>query len=124
MDFVTRLPVVGGKSVIVVVVDRLTKYCHLGALLARFTAASVAEYFVQQIVRLHGIPKTITSDHDKIFMSRFWKELFTRSGTTLNMSSAYHPETDGQTKITNKTVEQYLRATVHQNPRIWTNMLP
>lgn len=121
MDFVTGLPTVGGKSVIVVVVDRLTKYCHLGALPAGYTAISVADYFINQIVRLHGLPKTITSDRDKIFMSRFWKEFFTRSGTTLNMSSTYHPETDNQTEITN---EQYLRATVHQNPRSWSEVLP
>lgn len=71
MDFVTGLPTVGGKSVIIVIIDLLTKYCHLGALLASFTATSVAEYFVNQIVRLHGMPKTITSDRHKIFMSRF-----------------------------------------------------
>lgn len=98
---------VGGKSVIVVIVDHLTKYCDLGMVSFGFTATSVAEYFVNQIVRLHGMPKTITSDCDKIFMSLFWKELFARSGATLKMSSTYHPKTDGQTEITNKTIKQY-----------------
>lgn len=59
MDFITVLPPVIGKSVIVVVVDRFSKYYHLGALLASYTAANTVEYFVQQIVRLHGIPKMI-----------------------------------------------------------------
>lgn len=69
MDFVTGLAVVGGKSVMIVIVDRLTKYCQLGAPMG-FTAISVATYFI------HVIPKTITSDRDKVFLSRFWKELF------------------------------------------------
>lgn len=124
MDFITGLPTVRGKSVIVVVVDRLSKYCHLRALSAGYTASFIADYFVQQIVRLHGVPKTITSDCDKIFMSKLWKELFAESGTTLHMSSAYHPESDGQTEITNKTIEQYLCAMVHRNPRAWPDMLP
>lgn len=67
MDFVTGLPKVAGYSVIVVVVDRLSKYCHLGAISAGYTAVTIAEYFIKQIVRLHGVPKTITSDRDKIF---------------------------------------------------------
>lgn len=79
---------------------------------------------MNQILRLHGIPKTITSDHDRVCLSKFWQELFTRSGTTLRMLSAYHPETDGQTEITNKTVEQYLRATIQQNLRSWPELLP
>lgn len=117
MDFIIGLPSVAGKAVIVVVIDRLSKYCHLGALPISYTGAGVAEFFVQKIVRLHGIPKSITSDWDKIFMSKFWKELFRLSGTTLNMASAYHPETDGHTEITNRTIEQYLRASVHHQPR-------
>lgn len=117
IDFVTGLPPVKGHSVIVVVVDRLSKYCHLGSLPESYTAVSVAHFFTDHIVRLHGIPKKLVSDRDKVFLSRFWKELFLRSGTTINMSSAYHPESDGQTEIVNKTIEGYLRATVHDNPR-------
>lgn len=124
MDFVIGLPIVGGKSVIIIIIDHLTKYCHLGALPVGFTTMSVAEYFIQQIVRLHDMPKTITSDRDKVFMSQFWRELFSRSGTTLEMSSTYHPKTDGQTEATNKTIKQYLRPMVHQNLRSWTEVLP
>lgn len=71
MDFITGPLAVKDKSVIVVVVDRLTKYCHIGSLAASYTAASVAEFFIQEIVRLHGIPKSVVSDRDKVFVSRF-----------------------------------------------------
>lgn len=101
----TGLPVVRGQSVIVVVVDRLTKYCHLGDLSVRYSATLVANYFINQIIRLHDIPKTIVSDRDKVFLSKFWKDIFTRSGTTLKMSTAYHPKSDGQIEIVNKTIE-------------------
>lgn len=124
MDFVTGLPVVKGHTVIVVVVDRLTKYCHLGSLPASYSAITVADFFIKQIVRLHGIPKTIVSDRDKIFLSKFWKEIFSKSGTTLKMSTAYHPESDGQSEIVNKTIEHYLRATIYDNPRSWVELLP
>lgn len=117
MDFVTGLPVVLGHTVIIVVVDRLTKYCHLGSLPASYSAISVADYFIKQVIRLHGIPMTIVSDRDKIFLNKFWKEIFVRSGTTLKMTSAYHPDSDGQTEVVNKTIEQYLRATVHENQK-------
>lgn len=105
MDFVTGLPPVKGLLVIFVVIDRLSKYCHLGSLLASYSASSVTDYFIKQVVRLHGIPKTVVSDRDKVFLSKFWKEIFTQSGTSLMMSAAYNPKTDGQTKIVNKTIE-------------------
>lgn len=124
LDFITVLPTVRGHSVIIVVVDRLSKYCHLGSLPATYSAASVAEYFVKQIIRLHGVPKKIVSDRDKIFLSRFWQEVFTRSGTTLGMSTTYHPKSDGQTEVVNKTIEIYLRAMIHNNPRNWVELLP
>lgn len=108
LDFVTGLPPVRGHSVIIVVVDRLSKYCHLGSLPATYSATMVVEYFVKQIVRLYGIPKNIVSDRDKVLLSLFWKDLFKMSGTTLSLSSAYHSETDGQTEIVNKVIEMYL----------------
>lgn len=124
MDFVIGLPPTKGQAVIVVVVDRLTKYCHLGSLPANYLATLVADYFIKQVVRLHDVPKTIVSDWDKIFISKFWKELFTKSGTTLKISSAYHPETDGQTEIVNKTIEQYLRTTIQDIIKSWVELLP
>lgn len=76
MDFVIGFPTVRGQSVICVVVDQLSKYCHLGSLIANYSASSVAEYFINQVICLHGIPKTIVFDRDKVFLSRFWKEIF------------------------------------------------
>lgn len=124
LDFITGLPVVRGQSVIIVVVDRLSKYCHLESLPAGYSATMVADYFIKEIIRLHRIPKRMVSDRDKVFLSRFWQEIFSRSGTTLSLSTAYHPQTDGQTEIVNKTIEGYLRATIHNNPRSWVELLP
>lgn len=124
MDFVPGLPIVKGQLVIIVVVDRLTKYCHLGSLSAGYSATLVTDYFIKQIVHLHDIPKSIVSDRDKVFVSKFWREIFAKSGTTLKMSTAYHPKTNGQTEIANKMLEQYMRATIQDNPRRWVDHRP
>ena len=76
MDFITGLPMVQGKDCIFVVVDQLTKYAHFFAISAHYTAAQVAELFFKKVFRLHGLPKTITSDRDSRFMGGFWQELF------------------------------------------------
>ena len=95
MDFITALPVPRGMTTILVVVDRLSKYIHLGALPANFTAAKVAELFVEIAVKHHGFPKSIVSDRDPVFVNTFWRRLFELSGTKLSMSSSYHPQTNG-----------------------------
>lgn len=119
MDFIEGLPLSQGKFAIMVVVDRLTKYAHFIPLKHPYTAITVAKVFLEQIVRLHGIPKSIVSDRDKIFISSFWKTLFQLQGTTLCMSSSYHPQTDGQTEVVNRTLEQYLRCFTHEQPKKW-----
>jgi hypothetical protein len=91
MDFVEGFPKVGGKSVILTVVDRFSKYAHFIALGHPYSAASVAKAFFAEIVRLHGFPCSIVSDRDVVFTSAFWGELFHLSGVKLNMSSAFHP---------------------------------
>jgi len=94
MDFITVLPPSHGYSVIMVVIDRLSNFTHFVPLKEDFNSKSVVEAFVQHIVKLHGFPRTIVSDEDKVFISRFWKQLFQAQGTKLAMSSTYHPETD------------------------------
>lgn len=73
--------------------------------------------------KLHGIPKTIVSDRDPVFLSAFWQNLFKLQGTTFKMSSAYHPQTDGQSEIVNKCVEQYLRCFISEDPQLWHKFL-
>lgn len=124
MDFITGLPIVNGLSVIMVVVDRLTKYAHFLALKADYSSKTVAEAFMSNIVKLHGMPRSIVSDRDKVFTSAFWQHLFKLQGTTLAMSSAYHPQTDGQSEVLNKCLEMYLRCFTYENSRGWVKALP
>lgn len=124
MDFITKLPPSHGKSTIWVVIDRLTKYAHFIALPAHYSAVSLAPVFMSEIYRLHGMPKTIVSDRDRVFVSRFWQELFKLNGTTLCFSSAYHPQSDGQTEVTNRILQTFLRYFVSDTPKLWVSMLP
>jgi hypothetical protein len=109
MDFITGLPKSGNKSVIMVVVDCLSKYAHFFTLHHPFTASTVAQILMDQVFKLHGMPHSIVSDRDPTFTRNFWQELFKLQGTQLHLSSAYHPQTDGQTKVVNKCLETYLR---------------
>lgn len=124
IDFVEGLPKSNNKDCIMVVVDRFTKVGHFLALTHPFTAAQVAQLFMDNIFKLHGMPISIVSDRDRIFTSVFWKELFNSMGTNLRMSSAYHPQTDGQTERLNRRLEHYLRAMVGTRPKNWSKWLP
>jgi hypothetical protein len=92
-------------------------------LTTHFTAVKVAELFAIMIWKLHGMPRSIVSDRDPVFLSHFWQELFRLNGTKLRMSTAYHTPSDGQTKIFNKLLQQYLRSFVHDKPKKWDNYL-
>jgi hypothetical protein len=91
MDFIEGLPKSNGYDVILVVVDRLTKYAHFVAIKHPYTTADIAQVFMDRIVKLHGLPQSIVSDRDTVFVSTFWKELFKLYKVKLNMSTAYHP---------------------------------
>jgi transposase InsO family protein len=119
IDFVEGLPISQGKNVILVVVYQLNKYAHFIPVSHPYTANLVAKVFVDHIFKLHGLPKSIVSDRDPIFTSQFWKELFCVTGTELLMSSAYHPQTDGQTESMNKGLEGYLRSFTGDCPKDW-----
>ena len=123
MDFITGLPMVQGKDCIFVIVDRLTKYSHFFAISAHYTAAQVAELFLREVFRLHGLPKIIVSDRDSRFMGGFWQEIFRLVGTELTPSTSYHPQTDGRTEIVNKWLEGYLRNYVSGQQRAWLKWL-
>lgn len=102
MDFIDQLPNSHGKTMIWVVVDRFTKYAHFIALSHPISASSLAQVFVESIYKLHGLPSYIVSDRDTIFTSNFWKELMSVLGVQQQLSSACHPQTDGQTERVNQ----------------------
>ena len=116
LDFIVGLPPYHGHTVILVVVDRFSKGIHLGMLPTAHTAHSVACLFMDIVGKIHGMPRSLVSDRDPLFVSRFWPELFRLSGTQLRMSSAYHPQSDGQTEVLNRVIEQCLRSFVHRRP--------
>ncbi|KAH9660393.1 hypothetical protein KPL70_024180 [Citrus sinensis] len=89
-------------------VHRLSKYAHFSALSHPYTTALVAKIFVRDVAKLHGMPHTIVSDRDPIFLSQFWEEFFQLQGSSLCRSFAYHPQTDGQTEVVNRSLEGYL----------------
>lgn len=124
MDFVEGLPKSHGKSTILVVVDKFTKYCHLIPLNHPYSAASIAQSLLDNVVKLHGVPSAIISDRDPIFVSRFWQELFKALGTKIKLSTAYHPQTDGQTERVNQCIEMYLRCVCGDKPKNWSLWLP
>ncbi|KAL4580133.1 hypothetical protein LXL04_016314 [Taraxacum kok-saghyz] len=123
MDFITHLPPSHGKTTMWVIVDRFTKFAHFISLPTHYTAISLATTFLHEIYRLHGIPRSIVSDRDLLFLSQFWKELFKQLGTKLLHSTAYHPQTDGQTEVVNRCLQGYLRSFASDAPRQWHKFL-
>lgn len=123
MDFVEGLHASHGKTVILVVVDRCSKYAHFLALSHPYTAVSVAKVFFDNIFKLHGLPETIVSDRDVTFTSSFWKEMFRLQGTKLCFSSSYHPQSDGQEAV-NRVMEMYLLCFTSDYPKKWVEWLP
>lgn len=124
MDLIEGLPHSFGKNTIFVVVDRLSKYAHFIAISHPYTAMDFAQIFMDNIYKLHGMPQTIVCDRNPVFTSTFWKGLFLHQGTKFNMSSSYHPQTDGQTEVVNRCLENYLRCMTGDRPTHWSKGLP
>ncbi|GJP75442.1 hypothetical protein CLOP_g5890 [Closterium sp. NIES-67] len=123
-DFITGLPAgSSGNDAVLVVVDRLTKMAHFAPCRTTILAEETARLIISTIVRLHGIPAAIISDRDPKFMSKFWQDTWARYGTRLQFSSAYHPQTDGQTERTNQTMEQLILTNCPDQNK-WEDALP
>ena len=108
MDFITDLPLSEGADAILIVIDRLTKMAHLIQCTKDMDAKQVQEMFLKEIFRLHGLPRDIITDRGSIFTSDLWKDTTKKLGIGRRLSTAFHPQTDGQTERTNSTLEQYL----------------
>ena len=125
MDFIFGLPADNkGRSGILVFVDRVSKMVHLAAVHESVTAVDSATIFFNEVFRHHGMPETLISDRDPRFTSTFWRSLFALLGSRLHMSTADHPETDGQTERVNRVIEDILRSFCSTNPRTWSSLLP
>jgi hypothetical protein len=124
MDFIVGLPLTARKKKSIwVIVDRLTKTAHFFAVHTTYSVQQYAELYMDQIVRLHGIPKTIISDRGTQFVARFWEQLHECLGTKLIRSSRYHPQTDGQTERINQILEDMLRASILHFDKSWDKCL-
>lgn len=125
MDFVVGLPTtVGSYDPIWVYVDRLTKSSHFIPVWVKYTTEKLAELYISQIVRLHGVLVSIKSDRGSLFTSHFWKALQHGLNTQLDMSTTFHLQTDGQSERTIQVLEDMLRACVIDFRDIWDRHLP
>jgi hypothetical protein len=124
MDFVVGLPrSPRGRDAIWVVVDRLTKSAHFIPMKTTNLALDLVPLYMKEVVRLHGVPKSIFSDRDSKFVSKFWESLHSALGTKLSLSVAFHPQTDGQSERTIQTLEDMLRACVLSWKGSWEDHL-
>ena len=124
MDFIEGLPTSDGFDTILVVVDRLTKMAIFIPTTKEASAPELAYLFLQNVFAKHGVPADIVSDRGKHFVSRFWASLCSLLKIKSNLSTAYHPETDGQTERINQKIEQYLRLFINYHQTDWVNWLP
>lgn len=104
-------------------VDRLTKYAHFIGVAHPYSANDIAMLFMEHVFKLHGMPEDIVSDRDLIFTSKLWRELFSMSGVALSTSTAYHPQSDGQTEVVNRCLETYLRCFCSDSQKDWYSYL-
>jgi hypothetical protein len=123
-DFVKGLPKSSNKDVILVVVDRLTKYTHFIALSHPYTTNTMAPLFMDNVFKLHGPLVAILIDRHRIFTSHLWQSIFKTMKISLHYNSAYHSQFDGQTERVNQCLENYLRCIVFLEPKNWMAWLP
>ena len=125
MDFIVKLPKTARSfDAITVFVDKLSKQVHFCPSHTTDSASDVARLFFDQVFRLHGMPRSIISDRDSQFTGQFWTKLMALMGTRLNMSTAFHPQSDGQTERANRTLEEMLRAYISYHQKDWDLFLP
>jgi hypothetical protein len=123
LDFVEGLPPSGQFNCILVVVDKFSKLAHFIPLKHPFTALTVAQAYMENVYKLHGMPASLLSDRDRVFTSNLWKELFGLAVVTLRMSSSYHPKIERQTERVNQCMETFLHCFVHVVPSKWASWL-
>ena len=124
MDFVGPLPMSKGYDMMLIVICRLTKQAHFIPCVKTRTVTQVVDMFMQHIFRLHGIPSTIVSDRDSIFTSHHWQEFVKMLSVQHNLSTAYHPKTDGVTERVIQTLKQYLRNFINYQQKDWVDYIP
>ena len=122
-DLVIDLPDSEEYTAIAIFVDKLTKMVHLACCAKEVTAMEYAKHFVEHVFRLHGLPKVIISDQDPQFTDKFWKSLFDLLSADLHFSTAFHPQTDGQSERMIQKVENFLRLYVERRPASWSQQL-
>ena len=124
MDFITDLPLSDGADAVMVIVERLTKMSHFIPCNKAITAEQTADLFIHHVLRLHGLPEEVISDRGPQFVSKFWKRMLELLGVTVKLSSAFHPQTDGQSECMNQVLEQYLCCMVDYQQVNWNQLLP
>src|SRR4051812_3575372 len=124
MDFITDLPLSDGFDTVMVIVERMTKMSHFIPSHKTITAEQTADLFIHHVLRLHGLPEEVISDCGPQFVAKFWKQMLELLGVTIKLSSAFHPQTDGQTERVNQVLEQYLHCMVDYQQADWNQLLP